>query len=425
LNFLNPSFEILKEYYKTGNNLKIITNKTLEKYKSQRNDIKRTVYNVVRNKKLIDYILNSYIKNNTHIDLRILIQIGLSLIQLSDSYPEYAIVNEIVNLVKGKKKKFINAVLRQIIRDKIKINKILSTISDLHIKYSINNEIINEINKSGLNVIETLEYLNSPPVFHIKPNKINLSTHQLKEILIKSNTRFKFHKDFDTIEIKTFNKEILKLLSKNHIYLQNISSQLVSLIANKYSKKGIMDLCSAPGTKSLNIALNNTNKRIFSLDINYNRLKMLNKTLQNLNIKTIYPFQADASNFKFKNFNDLILADLPCSSLGTIRKNPDLKYKDIVNIKKINQDIQYNIIKNIFKNIKNETSFLYSVCTFTNNETEELFKRIIKEFNFKMVNLDELLFKYKIDFIKKEFGYLLKPTPELNNDIFYLSLLNF
>ena len=141
-----------------------------------RNEVTRVVYGVTRKETLIEYIAKNYSNrklSDTDEQTRILLYIGIYLTYFSRSYPDYAIVNEIVNFAPKRSRGFLNALLRKISSEHEKIDNIIKSIKDPRIKYSVSEEIISNLKHITSDVMETLEYLDSEPVFQVRVNKKN------------------------------------------------------------------------------------------------------------------------------------------------------------------------------------------------------------------------------------------------------------
>jgi len=121
VNFITPAASVLREYFADPQtNLRMLLTRFLEHYSgSDKNAVTRTVYGVVRKDIALEHVIGLFLKNKrqppaaaTHVILKI----AIFLLLYSDSYPDYAVVNEVVNAAAAKEKPFVNAVLRQLLR---------------------------------------------------------------------------------------------------------------------------------------------------------------------------------------------------------------------------------------------------------------------------------------------------------------------
>ena len=170
MDILKPSFKLLEQYYKApGKNLKRLLANFLDRIAGEAHSgITRTVYGAVRRELTLDFIIQQLARRKPgkiQSDVLILLRIGIYLLIYSDSYPDYAVVNEAVQLTKDKAKGFVNAVLRKCAGDKHAIKAMLETIREPHIKYSISPLLIDHLKAVSTDVSPVLEYLDREPVF--------------------------------------------------------------------------------------------------------------------------------------------------------------------------------------------------------------------------------------------------------------------
>ena len=138
MNILKPSFNILRSFFENRDqNLKLKISRYLNKTPEiSRNEVTRIVYGIARKEKLIEHILGRFTTRKiSGIDkkTRILLYIGIYLICFSRSYPDYAVVNEIVDLAERRAGGFLNAVLRKVSMEQPNMEKIINSIKDLNI----------------------------------------------------------------------------------------------------------------------------------------------------------------------------------------------------------------------------------------------------------------------------------------------------
>ena len=112
------------------------------------------------------------------------------------------------------------------------------------------------------------------------------------------------------------------------IYIQNPSSGHVVNILDIQPKMSVLDACSAPGGKaSLISQITKNNVELTCIDNNESRLLTLKDNLSKMNCKNITFINDDSSTFSSEKLYDIILIDAPCSSFGTLKKNPDIKWR--------------------------------------------------------------------------------------------------
>ncbi|UCH95833.1 MAG: hypothetical protein JSV88_03040 [Candidatus Aminicenantes bacterium] len=433
MEFLKPSFHVLKKFYSDPKkNLKLILSGELDKISdfNKHQAITRTVYNVVRNDLLLEHIIQKLSQRKLkkiQPDVVLLLKIGIYLLIFSKSYPDYAVVNEVVHAAKEKTKSFVNALLRNTTANKTSIINSLKDIRQLNITYSISTVLMDNLKLISHHLEKDLDYLNREPRFHIRVNPKDSSYVETKQVLEDQQIPFKELEKFHTFEIKESGQVINRLLGKNQFYFQNTGSQVISIIASRFARETALDCCAAPGTKSVTLSLLNPNLTVYANDIHPQRAKLLKDFLSRYDLSSIKPLVSDIKHIHFKKDFDFIIVDAPCTSSGTIRKNPDLKIKiDSDGVNK-NAQNQYKMMESIITGFSNFSYILYSVCSFIKEETEgimeKLFNNRFMADRFEIADLMPLLEEYAFTYKKANYGYYLLPSYTLNNDLFYISLL--
>ena len=140
----------------------------------------------------------------------------------------------------------------------------------------------------------------------------------------------------------------------------------------------ILDACAAPGGKSFAAAIKmgNTGK-ITSCDLHEKKLNLINSGAKRLGIDIISTEAFDARKPREEKF-DLVIADVPCSGLGVIRKKPDIRLKSEAELEDL-PEIQSAILNNVSNCVKPGGELIYSTCTVLKAENEDIVKRFIAE----------------------------------------------
>ncbi len=286
-------------------------------------------------------------------------------------------------------KNLVNAVLREVIRNKELIEypgkSDISDISDyLSINYSYPKWLIKKWTESyGEQLTENIcAGLNNKSRLTIRVNNNLISTDEFVRLIKDHNPKNTFFSDHG-LYIENLHELInSELYNKGYFSIQDESSQLVSIILDPKPGETILDSCSAPGTKSNHIAEIMKNRgSVVSCDINKERLNLVQQDFKRLKNSIIVTRCSDArdmvidDNIQF----DRILVDAPCSGLGTIKNNPDIKWKknadDIVQL----SSIQLEILNNVSRYLKTGGTLVYSVCTLMREENEQVCELFLKQ----------------------------------------------
>ncbi len=233
----------------------------------------------------------------------------------------------------------------------------------------------------------------------IRINTIKISPEELKSRLRKKEWKIREIKDFPLaiiIESKLNPGELGKTLEHNlgYYYVQELTSMLPAFALDAKEGESVLDICAAPGSKTTQIAAMMKNKGIiFANDIRSDRARVLNFNLNkcgvsNTIITSMDGFQLckifEENNFLF----DKITLDAPCSGEGTIMNDLDsLKMWNIRNIEKLSK-IQKQMASRAFKSLKIGGILIYSTCTLSPEEDEEVIQYMLDNFHCKIEKTD-------------------------------------
>lgn len=383
------AFDIIYDvkYNKAYSNIAI--NKKLKKSDLDYRDrgfITELVYGTLSKLILLDYIIdvNSSISLNK-ISKSALTAIELSIYQIMfmDSVSGFAAVNEGVKLIKKVDKRasgYANALLRNISSNKGHVN--LEIIKDkaekLSVEYSVSKYIVSRflrIYKEEF-TIELLKKLSERPKLTIRTNTLKISSKELENLLIKEGIEVeKSNMIEDAFYIKNLkNIGSNELFQKGYFMVQDISSMLAARELGAEEGEEVLDMCSAPGGKTFYMAQMMNNKgKIDAMDISEHKLKLLSDRASELGIDIINVHKKDATLFDEKMLAkyDKILIDAPCSGFGIIRRKPEIRYKEYLDVKDLPL-IQSKIIENAGRYLKPEGTMVYSTCTLEKKENKDI-----------------------------------------------------
>ena len=333
-------------------------------------------------------ILLNYVHDKTPKNILTFLKICLTLIYFSNK-PQYAIVNDAVEEGKIlKKEKLVNAVLRNILRNKnkIKYGRFI---------YPNFKKILDKIFSSD----SIRNYIYS--TLFTKPKSYQISLIDNQKALYKKR-------------VFILERKIIK-----EYFVQDIGNFEVIYSVSKFFKdKNLIDVCAAPGGKS--ILLNSFGFNVIAIDNSQSQINKFKENLNRLNIK-INIQNVDFLKAKFTQKYNSILLDAPCSALGTFRRNPDVTIKIQQSKIKKHQEIQIQMIEKSLKILNKKGFLVYIVCSFHPFETIEVIDKIMqKHKNIKLhkINSDKM--------IKRQSGYFINPLSfkELGgSDIFFVSVL--
>ena len=437
MNAREIAYKVLLDVEKNKNYSNMAINKHFKDVKLSNQDrglATEIIYGVIENKYYIDYMIDKLSKvktNKMEIYVKILLRMGIYQIMFLNSISDYAAVNETVNLAKKKNPKvsgFINGILRNVIRQKETIGeiKVKDDVDYLAIKYSYDKWMIkNWIAKFGKEFTEELlEANNERPNIYLRTNTLKITRDELIEKLEEQNIKAtKVNVVDEAIKV-----ENLKDIENNTLYkeglftIQDISSMLVGKVMNPKENSMALDVCSAPGGKTTHIAtlMKNTGQLV-SRDIYDHKLKLINATCKRLGLKNVDVQEFDGMKLDRESIAkfDYVLADVPCSGLGIIRRKPEIKYKEKEEFREL-PPIQKKILENAAKYVKVGGTLIYSTCTIQDSENIDVVNEFLqKNKNFKLAPIEEV----KVDLDNQEKGFM-KIYPNIHDmDGFFISKL--
>ncbi len=295
-----------------------------------------------------------------------------------DRIPARAAVSEAVELAKKICNKgaasLVNAVLRKFSGTMDKLPPLPE--DDWSIKYSHSKEFIDYfINKIGVDkTLKLLEADNTIPELTVRLNSLKGLTQ------LPNAKPHPWLEGFFTIE-GLGNIADTDLYKNGYITAQDAAAALPVLAAAPEPGISLLDACAAPGGKTFLTAQLMENKGyILACDIHENKLKHINEGSNRLGITIIETKAMDASDFdeKLHNAFDIVLADVPCSGMGVIRKKPEIRYKSFDSISGLPKK-QFNILDNLAAYVKPGGVLVYSTCTLIEEENEGVSDRFLSK----------------------------------------------
>lgn len=232
-------------------------------------------------------------------------------------------------------------------------------------------------------VVELLNALNRPPEFALRINTAMITKAEAKSCLEGYGLKVR---DGEYSEAALYVDRLMPLfedpLFKNGaITIQDEASQLAGIAVDAKRGDAVLDACAGIGTKTLH--LNGIYKDIvlYAMDIDIKRLGSAPYGVG------VYKVNADglASPFKAESF-DKVLLDAPCTSLGIIRKHPEIKWRraeaDIENYSRY----QLSLLEALWEKLKRGGYLIYSVCSFEPEETVDVLERFSRRAPFTLEN---------------------------------------
>jgi len=164
------------------------------------------------------------------------------------------------------------------------------------------------------------------------------------------------------------------------ITAQDRASQLAAIALGARPGEEVLDVCAAPGGKSFHLAALMGNRgRVVACDVFEGKLRHIDEGAARLGATIIETAPLDATRFepRFEGRFDRVLADVPCSGLGVIRKKPDIRYRDLAEAVRLPR-LQSEILLNAARYVRPGGTLLYSTCTLLRAENEAVVEAFLE-----------------------------------------------
>lgn len=335
-------------------------------------------YGVIQNRMLLDHLISG----QSSIELKKiepkvldLLRVGVCQILLMDKIPVSAAVDSTVKISKelglGRASGYINGVLRGIARQEICLPE-GSDAAALSLRYS-HPLWLTELYLRLLDLPEAIALLsadNAPVPITLQVNTLQTSTDALLEELANAGCRCRVHPSVpDCILLDSGTVGELSAFRRGGFYVQDAAAKMAVMAAAPKQGQRILDVCAAPGGKTFAAAILSGGAEITSCDLHENKLRRIRDGAGRMQLHGIKTIAQDARTFvpDFAEGFDIVIADVPCSGLGVIRKKPDIRYKDPSTFVGL-PEIQAAILDNVARYVKPGGTLLYSTCTIRPEE---------------------------------------------------------
>mgnify|MGYP000082222329 CR=1 FL=1 len=435
----DTALSILNEINENGAYSNIAFNRHVEKHdfsNAEKAFITDLVYGTVKWKLTIDWIIGQYsnikLKKISPWIMNIL-RLGVYQILFLEKVPDSAACNESVKLSKRYghqgSSRFVNGLLRNVIRDKNNIKYPEDNLVEyLSLRYSHPEWMVKRwVDHFGPQFTEELlESNNSVPEFCIRVNTLKTTREELKKLLEQEDIQAEDGQFADEALIIKNPASITKLdlYKKGYFQIQDESSMLVSKVLGPKPGQLVVDVCSAPGGKSMHIAQLMQNKgKVISRDIHEHKIKLINEGAKRLGVDIIEAsvFDARMTDVNLIAKADCVLVDAPCSGFGIIRRKPDIKWSRKPDDKNEIAKLQYDILNNAAHYVKPGGKLVYSTCTIEKDENNDIVERFLKNNkDFYLGNIKEDIPSKISDSVEEEGFIQLYPNVH-GTDGFFIS----
>ncbi|MBE6631572.1 MAG: 16S rRNA (cytosine(967)-C(5))-methyltransferase RsmB [Ruminococcaceae bacterium] len=353
------------------------------------------VYGTLEKEINIDHVISLFSRipvEKIEKKLLVLLRMGIYQILYLSRIPDSAACNETVELCKKYSHKgadkFVNAVLRSVVRNKDNIeypDEKKDIYAYLSAKYSVPKWIAEkwDADYGRERTVKILETLEERPPLCLRTNTLKTSRDELFKKLMAEGYECK-KTELSENGIKIYGNVSVPSLSaieEGLAIVQDEASQLCAEAVDAKAGETVIDTCACPGGKSFSMSISMGNEgKLYSFDLHENKLSLVKNGALRLGINIIETGRADGREGKEELFGkaDRVLCDVPCSGLGVIAKKPDLRHKTKEDTERL-PEIQYAILNTSSAYVKKGGRLVYSTCTLNKDENEKNAERFLKE----------------------------------------------
>lgn len=385
------ALDVLLSVTRDGEYSHIALRDTLEKYqyleKKERAFITRIVEGTLENMIRIDYIIDAFSNTRTAKMKPVILGILRSSVYqicFLDRVPDSAVCNEAVKLA-GRRgfhslKGFVNGVLRSIAREKDRISypsREEDPLRYLSICYSIPEWILDQwIREYGIERAEKMAEASvrrAPLSVRIDSDRV--SREALQKRIEAEGITAKAGEWEDVLYLADYDRmDQIPGFLEGLFYVQDVSSMMAVRTADPGEGGVVLDLCAAPGGKSIHAAqLMHGTGRVIARDLTAAKTALIEENVRRCRIENIVVETADARIFdrRMEESADIVIADLPCSGLGVLGRKKDIRYKMTIEKEEELAALQREILETAVRYVKRGGKLLYSTCTVHRAENEE------------------------------------------------------
>lgn len=408
-----------------------------EKYplgRQERSFLMRLVEGTVERCIELDYRIDCFARVKTVKQkpvIRNILRLSVYQIFYMNQVPDATACNEAVKLVEKRKlynlKGFVNGVLRTMIRERENIVW-PEGIRGISVRYSTPEWLVKRLIKSygekrAVSILATT--FEHPGVISIRCCMSRCQMKELQAALTRQNVHIEPGRLLPcAINIAEYGAlQNLEAFKQGMFQVQDESSMLAGIVADIKPGDTVIDICSAPGGKAMHAAdiLKGTG-HVIAADITEDKVALIRENCARIGYHNVEFYVNDATvpNKEWKGLADVLLADLPCSGLGVIRKKADIKYKttpeDIITLAKI----QRSILQTAVSYIKPGGKLVYSTCTIAEEENEANVRFIEQQLGLTAVSLEDML-PESLKGLTGEKGYLQILPDMAGTDGFFIA----
>lgn len=383
------AYQLFKRIDSRQSNSTILLQEALAKVADpkDRHLITDLVLGTIRWRKRLLFIIGEFSKRPLkQLDQEVLLILQLGVYQLLyANIPPHAAVNETVKLCKIARltsaSSFVNGILRGVQGKMMSLPE--PTENFLAVKWSHPEWLVNRwLDRYGeTETVALMQVNNQPPPVFIHVNILRAQPEMVREHLASEGV---------TVENTIFGPSVFKAREgaaqntksflAGEFYIQDAAVHLLGQFMNPKPAHKVLEIAAAPGGKTFQLASRiREGGSVVAVDVQWRRMKTWKRNMDRMEIPNVYGVVADARNLPLNGSFDQVVVDAPCSTLGIIRRHPEIKWwrqeSDLPDLK----TLQLQILNACAKYVRSQGELVYSVCSFEPEETEQVRDDFLKE----------------------------------------------
>ncbi len=396
--------DVLMEILERDGLSHVVLNQALGKYqyleKQDRAFVTRVTEGTLEYLIQIDYVIGRYSSipvSRMKPFIRTLLRMSVYQILYMDRIPDSAVCNEAVKLAARRRfqglKGFVNGVLRTVAREKGKF-----VFPDDSVRYSAPRWLVDmwrevygeDTVRRMLEAFLAKKRLSVRCNFSLADRKTIRESLEAQGVSVEESGYSRNILYLDGIDYL----EALEAFDRGWIQVQDLGSSLAAEAAAPKKGQYCIDVCAAPGGKSLHMAeLLGTDGFVDARDISQAKVNLITENIRRSGFSNIRARVMDAQvpDRESEEKADIVLADLPCSGLGIIGRKPDIKYRASLQSVEALAGLQREILSVVWRYVKPGGTLVYSTCTVSRKENEENAAWLAGNFPLRPVNIEERL----------------------------------
>lgn len=340
------------------------------------------VYTTLQHHRFLRHLWRKHTVSKPDRSVAVLLDSACAQLVKMDRVPDYAVLNETVELCKEIEKhsvKMVNAVLHRVLENPFIVDQSLDPLESYAIEKSLPTFVIKlwinhygeaQMRKNAEALLEPARLCGRINTLKIDPEEV-FDTYGVEPGTLSPTA---FYMEDNLLQSDWF--------KDGSIWIQDEASQMVSDFVEAKPGMKVLDACSAPGTKAAGIACHMQNEGwIDAIELHEARNRLIEQKMRQLEIDIVHVKTMDARELEntFDQDYDRVLCDVPCSGLGVLRRKADIKLRLKPETLDELQVLQQAILEAAQTRLKIDGFLIYSTCTLNRKENEGQIKQFLKK----------------------------------------------